>query len=49
MNEDALCWRMRIYGNREKNAVNILAQLLEYKSAHFAEFDPMDEFTLDLI
>jgi len=40
---------MRIYGNRENNAVNILAQLLEYKNAHFAEFDPMDEFTLDLI
>ena len=34
---------------QENNAVNILAQLLEYKSAHFAEFDPMDEFTLDLI
>ena len=34
---------------QENNAVNVLAQLLEYKNTHFAEFDPMDEFTLDLI
>ena len=34
---------------QENNAVNVLAQLLEYKNAHFADFDPMDEFTLDLI
>ena len=49
LNEDALCWRKRIYGKQENNAVNILAQLLDYKNAHFAEFNPMDEFTLDLI
>ena len=49
LNENALCWRKRMYGKQENNAVNVLAQLLEYKSAHFAEFDPMDEFTLDLI
>ncbi len=34
---------------QENNAVNVLAQLLEYKSMHFAEFDPMEEFTLDLL
>lgn len=34
---------------QENNAVNVLTQLLEYKNAHFADFDPMDEFTLDLI
>ena len=34
---------------QENNAVNVLAQLLEYKNEHFAEFDPMDEFTLELI
>ena len=34
---------------QENNAVNVLAQLLEYKNAHFADFDPMDEFTLDLL
>lgn len=34
---------------QENNAVNVLAQLLDYKNAHFADFDPMDEFTLDLI
>ncbi|MCR5137749.1 MAG: DUF4132 domain-containing protein [Oscillospiraceae bacterium] len=34
---------------QENSAVNVLAQLLEYKNEHFADFDPMDEFTLDLI
>ncbi len=34
---------------QENNAVNVLALLLEYKNAHFAEFDPMEEFTLDLL
>ena len=34
---------------QKANAVNVLALLLDYKNAHFAEFDPMDEFTLDLI
>lgn len=34
---------------QENNALNVLAQLLDYKNAHFAEFDPMDEFTLDLL
>ena len=32
---------------QESSAVNVLAQLLEYKNAHFADFDPMDEFTLE--
>ena len=32
---------------QEANAVNVLALLLEYKNAHFADFDPMDEFTLE--
>ena len=31
----------------EAKAVNVLALLLEYKNAHFADFDPMDEFTLE--
>ena len=34
---------------QKANAVNVLALLLDYKNAHFADFDPMDEFTLDLI
>ena len=32
---------------QEAGAVNVLALLLEYKNAHFADFDPMDEFTLE--
>ncbi|MCR5137090.1 MAG: leucine-rich repeat protein [Oscillospiraceae bacterium] len=32
---------------QESNAVNVLAQLLEYKNTHFSDFDPMDEFTLE--
>ena len=32
---------------QEANATNVLAALLEYKNAHFADFDPMDEFTLE--
>ena len=32
---------------QEANAVNVLAALLEYKNTHFADFDPMDEFTLE--
>ncbi len=32
---------------QENNAVNVLAQLMEYKNSHFAGFDPMDEFTLE--
>lgn len=32
---------------QEANAVNVLAQLLEYRNTHFAYFDPMDEFTLE--
>lgn len=35
---------IRIAG--ENNAVNVTAALLEYKNAHFANFDPMDEFVL---
>ena len=33
----------------ENSAANVLALLLEYKNAHFAEFDPMEEFTLNLL
>ncbi len=32
---------------QEANAVNVLAALLEYKNTTFADFDPMDEFTLE--
>ena len=32
---------------QEANATNVLAALLDYKNAHFADFDPMTEFTLD--
>ena len=32
---------------QKANAVNVLALLLEYKNKHFADFDPMDEFTLE--
>ena len=32
---------------REAQAVNVLPLLLEYKNTHFADFDPMDEFTLE--
>ncbi len=32
---------------QEANAANVLALLLDYKNTHFADFDPMDEFTLD--
>ena len=32
---------------QEAKAVNVLSLLLEYKNAHFADFDPMDEFTLE--
>ena len=32
---------------QEAKAVNVLALLLDYKNAHFADFDPMDEFTLE--
>ena len=32
---------------QKSNAINVLAQLLEYKNTHFAYFDPMDEFTLE--
>ncbi len=32
---------------QEVNAVNVLNLLLEYKNTHFADFDPMDEFTLE--
>ena len=32
---------------QEANATNVLAALLEYKNAHFADFDPMEEFTLE--
>ena len=32
---------------QEAQAVGVLTLLLEYKSRHFADFDPMDEFTLE--
>ena len=32
---------------QEAKATNVLALLLEYKNAHFADYDPMDEFTLE--
>ena len=32
---------------QEANANNVLAALLDYKNAHFADFDPMAEFTLE--
>ena len=32
---------------QEANATNVLAALLEYSNAHFADFDPMDEFILE--
>ena len=31
----------------ENNANNVLAALMDYKNANFADFDPMDEFVLD--
>ena len=36
-----------IHTAQEANAVNVLALLLDYKNSHFADFDPMDEFTLE--
>ena len=36
-----------IAASQEANATNVLAALLEYKNANFADFDPMDEFTLE--
>ena len=32
---------------QEAGATGVLAALLDYKNAHFADFDPMDEFTLE--
>ena len=32
----------------EAGAYNVLAQLMEYKDTHYGNFDPMDEFTLEL-
>ncbi len=32
---------------QEANANNVLAALLDYKNKHFADFDPMAEFTLE--
>ena len=32
---------------QEANAVNVLTLLLNYKNNHFADFDPMEEFTLE--
>ena len=32
---------------QENGATKVLAQLLDYKNAHFADFDPMEEFALE--
>ncbi len=32
---------------QEAKSTNVLALLMEYKNTHFADFDPMDEFTLE--
>ena len=32
----------------ENNCTNVTALLLDYKNQHFADFDPMEEFSLDL-
>ena len=32
---------------QEANANNVLALLMDYKNIHFADYDPMDEFTLE--
>ena len=32
---------------QENNAPTVLTLLLEYKNTHYADFDPMEEFTLD--
>ena len=32
---------------QENSAINVLALLMEYKNNRFADFDPMDEFTLE--
>ena len=32
---------------QDVEAKHLLAQLIDYKNTHFAEFDPMDEFTLE--
>jgi hypothetical protein len=32
----------------EAQAHNVLAQLMEYKDTHYGNYDPMDEFTLEL-
>ena len=31
----------------DNGANNVLAMLMDYKNANFADFDPMDEFVLD--
>lgn len=36
-----------IQAAQDASAVNVLALLLDYKNAHFPDFDPMDEFTLE--
>ena len=32
----------------EHNCTNVMAILLDYKNSTFEDFDPMDEFSLDL-
>ena len=32
---------------QDAGASNLLAQLIDYKNTHFADYDPMDEFTLE--
>ena len=31
----------------ESNSTNVMAMLLDYKNKNFADFDPMEEFSLD--
>ena len=31
----------------ESNSTNVIAMLLEYKNKNFADFDPIEEFSLD--
>lgn len=31
----------------ESNSTNVIAMLLDYKNKNFADFDPMEEFSLD--
>lgn len=32
----------------ENNCTNVTVDLLNYRNTHFGDFDPMEEFTLEL-